>query len=510
MNRENTALSQLTGSALKWNYAGVAVRSILSLLIGVVLARLLGPKPFGLVAIAVLIIGFGNILSDFGFGNAVIQRATLSNEDIRFVFTFQMLLGIGFAIACYISAAFIGGLFHSEAVVPVIRALSLMFPLQALGQTAMSLLRRQLRYRVIQLTQISSYMVNVFLAIPLAVLGYGVWALVIAQLLSVLLSSVIVYSITRHSLVPCFRINWSICKFGLKVVGTNVANWSIGNLDNAFVGRAFGVVPLGLYSRAFQLTNSPIIAVVTALQSVLFSAYSRANDRVETIKRVYLSTVTVVAVTLLPMFAAGAAASYTIIIVLYGKAWLAAVPLFVPLALAMPLYALLALVGPVLWAAGKVEKELKVQAFSAVLAVAVFAVASRFSVVCLAWGVFAVYAFRFVGMTREMVLYFKITWREIGIALQGGVFLALLVSASVWILEGLMVRVELPPVARLSLDIICAFSVLIIPLAMAPDKFLGLDADLVLTRIRQMLPQSLRGIVPHSRLQRKVAYGSQR
>lgn len=500
MSIETSTLKKSTRSALKWNFTGVAVSSSSSLLIGVILARLLGPKPFGQVAIAMLIIGAGNLFSDFGFSAAIVQRDSLSEEDIRFVFTFQMLSGVILASACFLGAGVIASLFHSKEVMPVIRALSLIFPLQAFGQTASNLLKRRLKFRAIQIVQIGSYIAYVVVGIPLAVFGFGVWALVIAQLVQVSLNSAMAYSMVLHSLLFCFRPNRSILGFGVKVIGTNVANWSISNLDNGFVGRVFGVVALGLYSRAFQLASAPMNAVVSGFQSVLFAAYSRAQNRGDALRKVYLMSIAIMAVALVPMFMTAAAVPFTIILALYGHAWVGAVPLFVPLALAMPLNALLALAGPLLWGIGKVEKELKVQFVTALMAVVVFAVTSRASVVCLAWGVLAVYAFRFFGMTREMVRYLKITWHDIGLALRGGTAIGLLTAALVWIFNGLMVRFGLPAMFRLVADIVVALSITTVSLATIPNIVLGPYADFLLLQIRLMMPVSMSRFMPRTRM----------
>src|ERR1035437_4738623 len=142
MKTNASTLNQRTGSALKWNYVGMAVRSSSSLVLGVVLARLLGPKPFGVVALAAVLIGFCNLLADSGFGAAIVQRESLSEEDIRFAFLYQMLSGVFLALACFFGASIIANLFRNQEVAPVIRVLSWTFPLQAFGQTATSLLKR--------------------------------------------------------------------------------------------------------------------------------------------------------------------------------------------------------------------------------------------------------------------------------------------------------------------------------------------------------------------------------
>jgi PST family polysaccharide transporter len=496
MRTETSTLNQRAESALKWNYMGVAVRSLSSLFLGVILARLLGPKPFGLVAVAGIIIGFGNLLADFGFSAAIVQRESLSEEDIRFVFTYQILSGVTLAIACFCSAGAIASIFHSQEVKAVIRVLSLTFPLQAFGQTASNLLRRKLAFRGLQIAQITSYIVYMGIGIPLAATGFGVWALVLAQLVQLFLNSVIIFSLAPHSLVPLLRINSSVLSFGFKVICCNIANWLIGNLDNAFVGRVFGVVPLGLYNRSFQLANAPIAAVVPTLQSVLFAVFSRVQNRDDVLRRAYLGCVAVLAVGMIPLFMSAAVVPSTIIIALYGRAWAGSVPLFVPLCLAMSFSALLSLAGSILWSVGKVGRDLKVQVITAAIAVVMFAATSRFSVAWLAWGVLLVYILRFLGVTREITSYLKIRWISVWITLRGGVALGLLTAVFVWISDGVMIQSGLPVIMRLILDMTVVCLLTVVALWIAPDAVLGPYAGFLLMHMKQMLPESIQRLVP--------------
>jgi PST family polysaccharide transporter len=498
---ETSNLNQRAGSALKWSYLGVAVRSLSSLFVGVVLARLLGPKPFGLVAVASLVIGFGNLLSDFGFSAAIVQRDALSEEDIRFVFTVQMMSGVAFALACFFGAGVAANLFHSQEVIPVIRALSLTFPLQAFGQTASNLLRRKLAFRTLQIAQMASYLTFVVIGISLAAMGFGVWALVIAQLVQAALGSAVAYSLMPHSLLLIFRVKSSLMVFGFKVICNNVVNWSISNLDNAFVGHAFGVVPLGLYSRAFQLASVPMNAVVSGYQSVLLAACSRVQNRDDALRRVYLASMAGMAVAMIPLFSVAAVVSHTIIATLYGNAWIGAVPLLIPLALAMPLNALLGLGGPILYSKGKVERDLRAQFATAVIAVVVFAAACRVSVVCLAWCVLLVYVFRFLAVTRETIRTLNVSWIDIVLALRGSTVVGLLTATMVWSFDILMMQIGLPILFRLVLDIVVAAGVLFSCLVMAPGMVLGPSKGFLLAQFWLMLPES---IVRFSRITRRA------
>ena len=163
-----------SATALKWNYAGVLVRVACQLAIGVVLARMLGPAPFGVVAIAWLLIGACNLFADFGLAAALVQKEHVAERDIRFVFTCQvalgaLLTGIGMLVADSVASYF--GV--PDAAAPL-RAMFGLFLIQSIGQTSAALLRRSLDFRYLQQISIGSYLLGYLaIGIPGAVAGWA-------------------------------------------------------------------------------------------------------------------------------------------------------------------------------------------------------------------------------------------------------------------------------------------------------------------------------------------------
>ena len=337
-------LAQTAFSALKWIYTGTVLRMGANFAVGMILARLLGPKPYGQVAVAVLVISLGNLVADVGLGSALVQKEEILTEDIRFAFTVQVGFAVLIVCTMWALTPWLAAFFHQPETVLVMRALLPMFILQALGQTATSLLKRDLQQRKIQTAQLVSYLVGyVGVGIPLAILGRGVWSLVAAQLIQCLVNSVLVYVSARHAFMPVLRTRSAhMLRYGGKAVSSNVACWSIGNLDNVFVGRSCGATELGLYSRSYMLVSLPAVSIISTLQAVLFPAYSRTQSRPQLMRQTYLASVAVVAMIMLPMFAVVAAIPHTVICGVYGPRWVAAVPVVIPLALAMPLDAFMA------------------------------------------------------------------------------------------------------------------------------------------------------------------------
>jgi O-antigen/teichoic acid export membrane protein len=494
---ESSPLKQTALAALKWNYLGMAVRTCSALVIGIVLARLLGPNPFGEVAIAGLVISLGNLLADFGFGAALIQPKEVSEEEIRFAFSIQVLLGAMLSLAGFCLSGVIGQLFHQPSVIPVLQVLMLTFVLQSLGLTASSLLRRKLAFRAMQTAQVSSYVIG-FLAVgvPLAYLGYGVWALVAAQIVQTALNTALLYSVARHPIRPLFSPRHRrLIRFGGKVIGTNLANWTIYNLDTAIAGRFFGVFDLGLYNRAFTFATTPVNGAVIGLQQVLFPGTARAQDDREKLRRVYVGALAILALVTIPTYAAVALVPRTVVLALYGPQWAPAAPLLAAFALAMPLYALMALAGPLLWGLGKVEYELRVQIAVGVAAVVVFPLAARLSLVALAWTVSAVYLLRFVLLTHALLRTLQIQTARLLRAVSGPAALGLLVALLVRAVDSFTSSGR-NAVIHLGFDVAAGMLLVLGVLLLRPGAALGAEGAGLLNSVRSGLPPFLCRLLP--------------
>ncbi len=476
-------------TALKWNYAGFLARTVCSLVIGIVLARLLGPKPFGEVAIAGLVIGLGTLMSDFGFGAALVQPKEISEHEIRFAFSVQVVLGAVVSAIGFGLAGAIAGAFHQPGVTPVIRVLMLTFVLQSFGLTAASLLRRQLAFKQLQTAQVVSYVASyLLLGIPLAFLGFGVWALVAAQLVQTVLNAALLYNAARHPVRPLLSLRYRrLVGFGGRVITTNLTNWTIFNLDTAIAGRFFGTFDLGLYNRAFFSATTPVSGAVGGLQQVLFPGSARAQNEPEKLKRAYLGAVAILALATMPVYAAIAVAPRTILLALYGPQWTGAAPLLAAFAVAMPFYAMMAIAGPFLWGIGKVGSELRVQLVIAVVAVISFLAAYRISLAALAWAVAAVYFLRFVLITRALLRIFALPWIRAIRAMCSPAAVALITAAAVYGMDAWLVR-ESAAVLRLGADIVTGALVVLAALAWLPATVFGSDGAWLLNSVRGGLP----------------------
>lgn len=331
---EPSNLTRDTVSGLRWTYGATAVSTLAQLGYSALMGRLLTPADFGLVAAAGVFLRFGGYFAEMGVGSAVVQRPTLTRDEIRTSFTSAVLLGALFASSVALAAPLAARMFGAEVVAPI-RWLSLSLLLNGLAVTARGLLRRALRFRQVALVDVASYLLG-YLAVGagFALAGAGVWSLVAAALGQSLVAAAAAYAFARHAVAPRFdrRELTGLYAFGGRISVISFAEFLAASLDTLVVGAASGVRALGQYNRALLLVNLPLDRAAFGMSDVLFPAFSRAAARAPQLRRAYLGATRVAAALLLPLGAGIAVAAPELVAVLLGGQWAVAgrlVPLVV-------------------------------------------------------------------------------------------------------------------------------------------------------------------------------------
>jgi len=465
-------ISKRSFSALVWNYFGSFVRVSSQFFVGIILARLLGPEAFGVVAIAWLMIGLGNLVADFGLSAALIQSKILDEVDIRFAFTAQVLLGMTLTIIGYFSANAIAIFFHYADAAPIIQAMAFLFLLQSFGQTAGALLRRSLNFKTYQCISIISYLIGYLLiGIPSAYNGLGAWSLVAAQLVQALVFSLVVIWQIKIPIRPALKpASIGMFSYSGKVMGANLTSWAISNCDSLVVGRMLGVVELGLYNRALVLVATPINTLTTSLQGVLFSASSRVQTDIEQLKKGYFAATAMIGLICIPLAFAVASVSETIVVAIYGVAWVSIIPILPALVLAMALNGLLAVVGSVLMAQNKVGLELKAQFITLLVMLPILYFTAQHSLHAVAWGVVSIYFLRWYLLVAAVLPGLNAGWRDMLKIMRWpflcGVVLSMFLSVVDQMLQGI------PFFPRLMVDMVVGLLIMFVLMRLFGQKIL--------------------------------------
>jgi O-antigen/teichoic acid export membrane protein len=423
---QSSGIAASAVSGIRWNYFGGIGASLCSVAIGIVLARILGPKPFGQVIIASTVYGFLNLFVDGGFSQALIQKPRLESDEIRKTFTCQVGIGICTTMLVYLLAPWIARQFRDPSALHVIQAMSMMIAIQSAGLVSAALLRREMRFKRIQYAALSSYLFGYLLVgIPLALRGAGVWSLVLAYLAQCLLNCILLYAAVRHSITPIFAIpDRFITTFGGTIVANNLVNWGHSNLDNIAASR-LGPAALGLYGRGCNFAYQPVNTVVTALQPVLLSSTAKTQENKRLMRDLTLAMIAIVFGVLGAAYTTFAMIPATTVMGLYGDKWVGVIPLMVPFAIAMPFYGIHCLLGPILCGMGRPALEFWPQAISCALAAIAYFAAVRVSLLSVAWALLIIMLVRFGMIAVFTFRLLDISWIDVSLLLlRRGVFSA--------------------------------------------------------------------------------------
>jgi O-antigen/teichoic acid export membrane protein len=306
--------------------ANFAIRTI-SLM---VLARLLGPKDFGLVGMVTAFTGVLALFRDFGLSSAAIQRDTVTDEQLSTLFWINILVGMLLAVLALGMAPVIAAFYHEPRLIGVTASLATAFLLNAVGVQHGVILQRQMRFTALSLINTIALILSTGAAIAAAMLGLGYWSLVIMAVASPLISSVGNW-LTAHWTPGMPRKKTdvrSMMRFG-GAVTLNGLIWYVAiNLDKVLLGRYWGVDAIGLYGRAYQLINIPTDNINSAAGEVAFAALSRVQNDLIRLKNYFLKGYTLVLAMTLPAAIGCALFADDLVSVVLGAKWQAAAPIF--------------------------------------------------------------------------------------------------------------------------------------------------------------------------------------
>ncbi|WP_246117426.1 lipopolysaccharide biosynthesis protein [Cellulomonas composti] len=282
VNRDVEQAGDLAGRAAR----GAAVTVIglgarLTIQVGsvVVLARLLSPHDYGVVAMVLAIVGVGDLLRDFGLSAAAVQAPHLSNGQRNNLFWTNSAIGLLLGAVTFVAAAPIAAFYDTPALVPVTQALAGMFLLDGMMTQYRASLVRAMRFRAVAFVDVLSPAAALVAAIVFAVIGAGYWALVAQQLTGAAVG-LVAFAIVGRWLPGRFDRKAPmrhLYSFGGYLLGSQLIGYLANNIDSMTIGHRFGPTPLGLYNRAFQLLMNPLNQVRAPSTTVALPVLSRAG-----------------------------------------------------------------------------------------------------------------------------------------------------------------------------------------------------------------------------------------
>ena len=325
------------------------------LVVSVVLARLLTPGEFGVVAAAMVFMVVAWQLTDLGTAAVIIQREEMDDVLVSSVFWFNIALGVVLAALTVATAGPLGAALGQPGAAPAIRVLGAVSFLGALGNMHHALLRRRMQFGRLATIAIANAAVNAALGIGLALAGAGIWALVVGTVSGVAVSTATAWWFERwRPRATCsLRRLREVARFSIHFFWSNTLAVVFAQLDKVIVSRMLGGAPLGTYAVAQRTVLSPVSAISTAVSTVSFSAFARGQDDPARLRSGASRAAGVVTLVVLPAMVGLAVLAEQAVRVVYGPQWEAAVPVVQVLAPVAAVQALACVTASVMLAMGR-------------------------------------------------------------------------------------------------------------------------------------------------------------
>jgi O-antigen/teichoic acid export membrane protein len=323
--------SRLDGRILRssgWVALSVAGNQLASILSLLVLARLLEPKAFGLVALAWTVLAFADKIQESGVGSALIYRRQEVEQAAASALIWAPLASLILYAATFLLAPVLAHLLHTPGLVSVLRVLGLVLLLRGLMVVPAAVLGRNLAYRARAKADVGGSFVQLATALTLAFAGFGVWSLVFGALAGTAAQCVILWTVVPWWPSPTAasrRILFEMMRYGRFVSAGSILSVIDNTIDNIAIARLLGTTPLGYYAIAFRIADFPTSVLGYVVGRVMFPVYSMLQGDLQAVRRGYIQNLQRIAIVALPVSVGIAVAAKPIVLTLFGEKWLLAV-----------------------------------------------------------------------------------------------------------------------------------------------------------------------------------------
>jgi PST family polysaccharide transporter len=288
------------------------------------LARLLSPDDFGLLGMVSVFTGFVYLLGELGFGAGIIQNEKIEQSHLSMVFWINIIFGLILAFLLYLSSESIAKFYNEAELISILRLISINIFIMPLGMVQNAIQVRLMNFKKLGIIELISILISGVIAVILTKMGFGVYSLV-WQIISVNIINVSLLWITsdwRPKVEWDYRALKSIIKFSGNLLGFNIMNYWVRNGDNLLVGKFFGPIELGIYSRAYSLMLLPVTQITSVLSKVMFPSLSRLQNDIKKFKRIYFQTISLIAFITFPMMLGLFVVSFELVDVVLSPKWL--------------------------------------------------------------------------------------------------------------------------------------------------------------------------------------------
>ncbi len=388
-------LGQSIRSGVKWLAAGHIGTRVSEFAFGIILARLLVPADFGMVATVSALTGFVGLFTSAGMGQALIRAKHADVNDFNAVFTLQLTLGILVYAGFYLTAPFIAQFFEEAIYADLIRVSALSFLLRPFLSMRGAWLSREMKFNIATVINVSSGLFVGVSSCLMAWIGMGVWSLTLSGLAGAILKNFLLSRYTPVRLKP--SLNLGIMRkhsgYGAKITINEFLTYLIRESKNLLISKLAGPGFLGLFNKGESLSRLPNQLFVSATMQPLFRAMSKVQDDLDTTKYMFHRTITLLSVYTFPIYVGLWWVAEPFILVVYGEKWVAASEVMRILILIGALLNILTPCGVLLEAQNRLGQDMIALMIRLVITILAIYIGLDWGLSGVAWALVATYVF---------------------------------------------------------------------------------------------------------------------
>lgn len=341
--------------SLIWAMVESGGLSLLSLIMLLVVARLIGPTEFGTVALVLGIVQILFVIVDTLLHDAIVQRRHLSTRHLDTAFWTCLTVGGAFSLACWLGAANVAEIFSSPGMETLLSVAGLSLVLGSMGSVPLALLRREKKFKSIALRSLCARVFGALSALVLVLLDQGIWSLIVQYMVQIALNAILVWPalIWRPRFRYSFALLRQLAAFGMFAVGSRIVWISSARLFMMFVGYFLGVTAAGTLNIAQRVVDTLYDLLAGAAYNLALPYFSKQQSDPRALIRIYKMTMDFGALTTFPIFIGLMICAPLIVETLLGPQWLPAVPLVRVLAVAATFHFILLFAQVAIMAIGR-------------------------------------------------------------------------------------------------------------------------------------------------------------
>lgn len=320
--------SNVISGALTWKLLERLGVQGVQFVIQVLMARILSPEHYGVLAMMLIFVNLANVFIQTGFSTALIQNKDVTEEDYSSVFCLSTLVAVAAYVLIFAAAPLIGRFYKMPELVAPLRVIALVLFPGALNTVQLAKVSRELNFRVVFTSNILAIVISGVVGLLIACNGGGLWALVAQVLLNVTVASVtMLFTVPwRPDLICNFQRVRMLFSFGWKLLASGLLDTLYHDLSSLIIGRKYSSGTLGYYNRGRQFPQFLINAVNGTVQSVMLPVMSAKQDDRQCLKEIARNSVTISSYILFPVMAGLAAVAPPVVSLLLTDKWLPSVP----------------------------------------------------------------------------------------------------------------------------------------------------------------------------------------